>query len=65
MRDLRRDLQDWLPELEGCPPELLEAIDLVTSFEVWDRLRSQQRLGVARASETMERALLPLALELG
>jgi AcrR family transcriptional regulator len=57
VRDLRKDLLSWLPELDKAS-DLLEAADVVTSFETWDRLRSQQRLGQARARDTMERLLL-------
>lgn len=64
VREMRTDLQDWLPEIADGPPELLEAVDCAVSFETWDRLRSQQRLGVGRAREVMERIVLPLALEL-
>ena len=65
VRELRRDLLEWLPELEGAPQDLLEALDLVSSFEAWDRLRTEQRLGRSRALEAMERAVLALTSELG
>ncbi len=39
----------WLPELEHAPAELADAIELVSSFEAWDRLRSDQRLSRERA----------------
>lgn len=57
VRDLRKDLLSWLPELEKAP-DLLEEADVVTSFETWDRLRCQQRLSQSRARDTMERLLL-------
>lgn len=57
-RSLRAELRRWLPELEGGAEELLEALDLVTSFEAWDRLRSEQRLGAARVQATLERLAL-------
>jgi AcrR family transcriptional regulator len=62
-RRLRTELRRWLPELERAPEELLEALDLVTSFEAWDRLRSEQRLGAARAQATLERVALALLAE--
>lgn len=63
VRELRKDLLSWLPELEKAP-DLLEAADAATSFETWDRLRCQQRLGQARARETMERLLVSVLANL-
>lgn len=54
---LRARLLGWLPELAGAPAETLEALDQATSFEAWDRLRSEQRLGRERARAAMERAV--------
>jgi AcrR family transcriptional regulator len=61
VRELRRDLLRWLPELERAGAELVEAFDLATSFEAWDRLRGDQRLSRERAEKVLERALLALA----
>jgi AcrR family transcriptional regulator len=55
VRELRRDLQRWLPELKDHPAELVDALDLATSFEAWDRLRTEQRLSTARTLATMQR----------
>ena len=44
-RGLRKDLDDWLPELKSLPREKREAIDAVASFEMWNRLREHQGLG--------------------
>jgi AcrR family transcriptional regulator len=60
VRELRAALLRWLPELEGAPPDLVEALDLAASFEAWDRLRSEQRLGRERARATLERIVLAL-----
>ena len=60
MRELRADLLRSLPELADAPAEALDAIDLITSFEAWDRLRADQRLSRERAEATLERALLAL-----
>jgi AcrR family transcriptional regulator len=57
VRDLRRHLATVLPELCEQAPALA-ALELVTSFEAWDRLRSEQRLGSERAREAMEYAAL-------
>jgi AcrR family transcriptional regulator len=64
VRQLRARLLRWLPELRGAPADLVEALDQVTSFEAWDRLRSDQRLGRPRARAAMERAVKALVNEL-
>jgi hypothetical protein len=43
-RGLRRDLEEWLPELARLPVPRREAIDALTSFEMWHRLRYHQKL---------------------
>lgn len=43
-RNLRKDLDGWLPELKSIPKSRREAIDAVTSFEMWHRLRFHQGL---------------------
>ena len=43
-RGLRKDLADWLPELLALAPHKREAVEALTSFETWDRLRSMQGL---------------------
>lgn len=60
-RRLRAELRRWLPELERAPEELAEGLELLTSFEAWDRLRSEQRLGAARTQAVLEGAALALA----
>jgi len=64
VRELRAALRRLRPELERAPAELLEALDLAASFEAWDRLRSEQRLGAARARAVIERIVLALLDEL-
>jgi AcrR family transcriptional regulator len=64
VRELRAALRRWLPELERAPDELVEALDLAVSFEAWDRLRSEQRLGAPRARAVLERIVLALVREL-
>ncbi len=54
VRDLRADLLARLPELAEAPGPLVEALDLLTSFEAWNRLRTDQRLGRERAALAME-----------
>jgi AcrR family transcriptional regulator len=64
VRQLRERLLAWLPELRDAPADLVEALDQATSFEAWDRLRSDQRLGRARARAAVERTVLALVREL-
>jgi AcrR family transcriptional regulator len=64
VRELRADLLRWLPELGRAPDALVEALDLATSFEAWDRLRTEQRLGRERAHTAVERMVLGLVAEL-
>ncbi len=60
VRELRADLLGWLPELRGAPRELVDALDVALSFEVWDRLRTDQRLGRERASAALGRMVTAL-----
>ena len=59
-RVLRRDLRNWLPELESVPTEIAEALEMSLSFEAWNRLRIEQRLGLRRTAEVMRLAVLAL-----
>lgn len=43
-RQLRKDLDDWLPELQALPADEREMVDAVASFEHWNRLREHQGL---------------------
>jgi AcrR family transcriptional regulator len=58
--ELRERLLRWLPEFADAPPVIVEALDQATSFEAWDRLRSDQRLGRDRARGAMECAVQAL-----
>lgn len=55
VRDLRRDLRRWLPEIERADAAVAEGLELALSFEAWDRLRVDQRLGARRTRDTLER----------
>ena len=57
---MRKDLRRWFPELEHMDAPTVHALELVTSFEAWDRLRVDQRLGKQRAAEAMKRAMTAL-----
>ena len=45
---------------ERSKAAIVHALALVTSFEAWDRLRIDQRLGKQRAAEAMTRAMSAL-----
>jgi AcrR family transcriptional regulator len=58
VRELRRTNLDALPELRSAANEVQAAFELVVSFEAWQRLRVDQRLGTERARAAMECAAL-------
>ena len=62
LRIFRRDLQRWLPEVEGegADPATVDALELALSFEAWDRLRMTQKLGVRRTTSVMRRMVVTL-----
>jgi len=60
VRRLRADMLRWLPELDCADPDRVESIDLITSFEAWNRLRVDQRLGRERTQEVIEATALAL-----
>ena len=56
-RGLRRDLDDWLPELKSAPRDTRESVDAIASFEMWHRLRYQQGMN-KKASISIIKGLL-------
>jgi len=52
-RGLRKDLDDWLPELKKLTRSQREAVDAIASFEMWHRMRYHQRLGKAAAIDVL------------
>jgi AcrR family transcriptional regulator len=61
-RGLRKDLEDWLPELKALSRPYREAVDAVASFEMWHRLREDQSLSKQHSAEvviTMLKAMIP------
>jgi AcrR family transcriptional regulator len=64
VRALRANLLRWLPEIAKSPV-LVDALDVATSFDVWDRMKSDQRLGRERATAVLERIVLALLATLG
>ncbi len=60
---LRLRLYACFPELEGAPPATVEALDLLSSFEAWNRLKTQQRLSNFEARVALETAFTSLMRE--
>ena len=56
-RGLRKDLDDWLPELKQLTRSEREAVDAVASFEMWHRLRYHQGLSKQATIEVLVRLL--------
>lgn len=56
-RQLRKDLDDWCPELKTLAAEEREMLDAVASFEYWNRLREQQGLNNKAAVRTTTQLL--------
>ncbi|MFI5316617.1 MAG: TetR/AcrR family transcriptional regulator [Myxococcota bacterium] len=64
VRDLRERLLRGLPELARAPEILTESLDLVLSFDAWDRLRVDQKLSRERATAALRGAVRALLAEL-
>lgn len=62
-RGLRKDLDDWLPELKSLNPSRREAVDAVASAEMWLRLREHQGLGKMHSIEIIVAVLIRLIKE--
>ena len=60
VRQLRSDLLRFLPELADASEPVRNSVELITSFEGWDRLRSEQRLGRDRAEAVVRAGVLAL-----
>ena len=52
-RGLRKDLDDWLPELKQLGRNQREAVDAIASFEMWHRLRYHQGLSKSAAIDVI------------
>ncbi len=59
-KGLRKDLDNWLPELKTIASSQREAIDAIASFEMWHRLREHQGLSVKTCIEIINGLLLKL-----
>jgi AcrR family transcriptional regulator len=60
IRVMRRDLRRWLPEIDSTPTELTDALEMILSFEAWNRLREDQRLSLRRTASVLRRSILEL-----
>ncbi len=60
IRVMRRDLRCWLPEVESAPVDVADALEMILSFEAWNRLRVDQRLGLRRTALALRRSVLDL-----
>lgn len=60
VRHLRTNLRNVLPEIESLPVPIAQVVELLASYEAWDRLRSHQGLGRERAAEAVRCSLLVL-----
>jgi len=56
-RALRKDLDDWLPELKKLSTDRREVVDAIASFEMWHRLRYHQGLGKRAAIDVISATL--------
>ena len=56
LREQRKHLLETFPEIDSLPAEVRHALEVVTGFEFWELLRTDQGLGAARAEETMRAA---------
>jgi AcrR family transcriptional regulator len=54
---LDRDLVLWLPEVADLPTGLRAGVELIASYEAWDRLREEQCLGPRQTITVLEATL--------
>jgi hypothetical protein len=59
-RGLRKDLDNWFPELKKVSSHRREMIDAAASFEMWHRLRVHQGLSKKTSIEIIVEALTDL-----
>ena len=59
-RGLRKDLNDWLPELSAVSSNRREMIDAAASFEMWHRLRFHQKLSKKTSIQIIVEAVTDL-----
>jgi AcrR family transcriptional regulator len=56
-RGLRKDLDSWLPELKKITTEQREAVDAISSFDMWHRLRDHQDLSITNSTHIITNML--------
>ena len=59
-KGLRKDLEAWLPELNGLPGVECESAHAIASFEMWNRLRSEQGLSEQASIAVIQSTLISL-----
>jgi len=59
-KGLRKDLEAWLPELNGLPEVECESVHAIASFEMWNRLRSEQGLSEQASISVIQSMLVRL-----
>jgi AcrR family transcriptional regulator len=62
-RQVRRDLEDWLPEIRDLDSEKRELVDAAASFENWNRLREHQGLSRKTCIKLVTRLLEMIILD--
>jgi AcrR family transcriptional regulator len=61
-RQIRKDLDDWLPEIKALPASRREMVDAIASFETWHRLRNQQGQSREASTKILSETLCALIL---
>ena len=59
-KGLRKDLESWLPELNGLSEVECESVHAIASFEMWNRLRSEQGLSEQASISVIQSTLVSL-----
>ena len=59
-KGLRKDLEAWLPELRDLPEVECESVHAIASFEMWNRLRSEQGLSENASISIIQSTLMSL-----
>ena len=59
-KGLRKDLESWLPELNGLSEVKCESVNAIASFEMWNRLRSEQGLTEQASISVIQSTLVSL-----
>lgn len=59
-KGLKKDLEAWLPELKSLPEVECESVHAIASFEMWNRLRSEQGLSEKASISVIQSTLIRL-----